>query len=515
MSAVAGASAPCSSTSWSTIANHSSERNGCLATTGDYLDGPSRGAPTRRLVDSGAWPPNVSRVPTSSTSRSSPASRSPTTRSSSFTEQLGVILDHAADVAALDLDDVPPTAHPLPLVNVLRADERPARRSTATRCSRRRPRPRTAASASRGSWARRRDRPRGRDSRPTVRRRRAASARDRVRRGAPRPRSTRREARAARVQPRDRATRRCAAADAVDAAVARGEDPGPLAGVPVALKDNLCTRGVPTTCSSRILEGWRAAVHRDGRRARASRAGGDPDRQDEPRRVRDGLVDRELGVRPDPQPARPDPGARRVERWLGRGGRGRVRAARARLRHRRLDPPARRAVRRRRREADVRRGVALRARSRSRRSLDQIGPFADDGRRRRAAARGDLGPRPAATPRRSRSAPDAARRRRRRRRRAARRHRRGAHRRRRHRARGAGRGRAGRGRRSRPRARRSSGCKVPSCVYGLSAYYLIAPAEASSNLARYDGVRYGLRVDGDDVADDEREARAPRASAPR
>src|SRR5439155_4496126 len=40
---------------------------------------------------------------------------------------------------------------------------------------------------------------------------------------------------------------------------------------------------------------------------------------------------------------------------------------------------------------------------------------------------------------------------------------------------------------------------VPAAVYGLSAYYLIAPAEASSNLARYDGVRYGLRVDGDDV----------------
>ena len=42
---------------------------------------------------------------------------------------------------------------------------------------------------------------------------------------------------------------------------------------------------------------------------------------------------------------------------------------------------------------------------------------------------------------------------------------------------------------------------VPSCTYGLSAYYLIAPAEASSNLARYDGVRYGLRVDADDVAE--------------
>jgi aspartyl-tRNA(Asn)/glutamyl-tRNA(Gln) amidotransferase subunit A len=51
----------------------------------------------------------------------------------------------------------------------------------------------------------------------------------------------------------DRARTRAAEVDRV---VAGGDDPGPLAGVPVALKDNLCTRGVPTTCSSRILEGW-------------------------------------------------------------------------------------------------------------------------------------------------------------------------------------------------------------------------------------------------------------------
>ncbi len=53
---------------------------------------------------------------------------------------------------------------------------------------------------------------------------------------------------------------------------------------------------------------------------------------------------------------------------------------------------------------------------------------------------------------------------------------------------------------------KAAGAKVvdvslPHTKYALPAYYIVAPAEASSNLARYDGVRYGLRVPGKDIVD--------------
>jgi len=60
---------------------------------------------------------------------------------------------------------------------------------------------------------------------------------------------------------------------------------------------------------------------------------------------------------------------------------------------------------------------------------------------------------------------------------------------------------------------KDAGCEVvdvslPHTKYALPTYYIIAPAEASSNLARYDGMRYGLRVDGQNLTDTYEQTRA-------
>jgi aspartyl-tRNA(Asn)/glutamyl-tRNA(Gln) amidotransferase subunit A len=60
---------------------------------------------------------------------------------------------------------------------------------------------------------------------------------------------------------------------------------------------------------------------------------------------------------------------------------------------------------------------------------------------------------------------------------------------------------------------REAGCEIvdvslPHTKYALPAYYIIAPAEASSNLARYDGMRYGLRIEGGNLAETYENTRA-------
>ncbi len=60
---------------------------------------------------------------------------------------------------------------------------------------------------------------------------------------------------------------------------------------------------------------------------------------------------------------------------------------------------------------------------------------------------------------------------------------------------------------------KEAGCEIvevslPHTKYALPAYYIVAPAEASSNLARYDGMRYGLRVDGGSLTDTYEKSRA-------
>ncbi len=286
-----------------------------------------------------------------------------------------------------------------------------------------------------------------------------------------------------------------AQADLVDAAVTQGRDPGPLAGVPIALKDNLCTRGIPTTCGSKILEGWRppydATVVGLLRDAGAITVG--KTNMDE-FAMGSSTENSAYGPTLNPHDTGKVPGgssggsaasvaAGFTPLGLGSDTGGSIRQPAALCGVVGMKPTYGRVSRY---------GLVAFASS-----LDQIGPFATnvadaallfdvlaghDGRDSTSlSSKPELtvpgledgidgirvgvcrnlidGCAPDVVARVQEAAETLA-------------------------AAGA----------------TVEEIRVPEFAYGLSAYYLIAPAEASSNLARYDGVRYGLRVDGDDAA---------------
>jgi len=287
-----------------------------------------------------------------------------------------------------------------------------------------------------------------------------------------------------------------AAADAVDGRVASGEDPGPLAGVPIALKDNLCTRGIPTTCSSKILEGWRppydANVVQRVAGAGAVAVG------------KTNLDEFAMGSSTENSAFGPTRNPRDPSRVPGGSSGGSAAAVGAGFAPLALGSDTGGSIRQPAALCGVvgvkptygavsRYGLIAFASS-----LDQIGPFAATvadaavlydviaGHDPMDSTSSPVAVAPVSPTLRDgvsglrigvidelveaegvepevRAAVDRA-----------------------------------------SAALEDAGAKVervsvPSVIYGLSAYYLIAPAEASSNLARYDGVRYGLRVDAEDV----------------
>lgn len=285
-----------------------------------------------------------------------------------------------------------------------------------------------------------------------------------------------------------------AAAARVDADIAAGRDPGPLAGVPIALKDNMCTRGIPTTCSSKILEGWKPPYDATvvQRLAAAGAIAVGKTNLDE-FAMGSSTENSAFGVTVNPHDAR------RVSGGSSGGSAAAVAAGFAPVS---LGSDTGGSIRQPAALCGVvgvkptygtvsRYGLVAFASS-----LDQIGPFATDVRDAALVLEAISGH----DPNDSTSIPQAP-------------------------LdvvsvldRGVEGLRVGRvtdlpgGADPDVMARleeafdalRAAGASIvdvelPSLKYGLTAYYLIAPAEASSNLARYDGVRYGLRVPAADT----------------
>ncbi len=288
-----------------------------------------------------------------------------------------------------------------------------------------------------------------------------------------------------------------AEADALDRAIAEGAAAGPLAGVPVALKDNLCTRGVATTCGSKILEGWRPpydATVVDRLRAAGAIIVG-----------KTNLDEFAMGSSTENSAFGPTRNPHDVGRVPGGSSGGSAAAVASGLVPLALGSDTGGSIRQPAALCGVvglkptygrvsRYGLVAFASS-----LDQIGPFATTVADAAALLDAIAGPDPldsTSIPEPAESvsasladgvaglrigvvselmaegvAPAVA----------DRVHQAAA-------------------------ALEAAGAEVgeasvPAAVYGLSAYYLIAPAEASSNLARYDGVRYGLRVDAPTTAE--------------
>ncbi|MBO0886398.1 MAG: Asp-tRNA(Asn)/Glu-tRNA(Gln) amidotransferase subunit GatA [Acidimicrobiales bacterium] len=285
-----------------------------------------------------------------------------------------------------------------------------------------------------------------------------------------------------------------AEADRVDRMVAAGEDPGPLAGVPVAVKDNLCTRGIPTTCSSRILDGWLppydATVVTRLKEAGAVVVG------------KTNLDEFAMGSSTEHSAFGPTRNPHCLSRVPGGSSGGSAAAVAAGFAPLALGSDTGGSIRQPAALCGVvglkptyglvsRYGLVAFASS-----LDQIGPFASTVADAATLLSVIAGHDPADSTSLDRPAPALQ----------------GA----------LGAGVEGlrvgvvaelvdevapdvaRAVRAAAEALAGAGASVqeasvPAARFGLPAYYLIAPAEASSNLARYDGVRYGLRKDGADI----------------